>query len=789
MDFLKGLNAQQREAVMHTEGPLLILAGAGSGKTRVITHRIAHIITSRHVPPSAILAVTFTNKAASEMRERVATLLENHVLDSRPTVSTFHSFCVRLLRRDGDPLARIRRGFTRRFSIYDDDDQLLIIKAAYRTLGLDEKDFLQYRAALSRISHAKNLKQTPQDFYRTATSKEQERLAALFEAYEGALLMANALDFDDLLLEAVRLLQHDDPTREAWNRRLSYVMIDEYQDTNRSQYELMRLLTEAHQNVCVVGDEDQSIYSWRGADIRNILDFERDFPKAKIIRLEQNYRSTKNILGAAGAVVENNKARKGKKLWTEAEAGDLLGLYPAFDAENEALFIADSIDKQLASHPNDHIAVLYRTNFQSRQIEEALRRYGRKYNIVGGFSFYQRAEIKDTIAYMKLAASTADSVSLLRVINTPARGIGRTTVEQIEALAREKGTTLWAAIEQTIDGQQLSTRSQSALVTFRNLVQEIALVASSETLPNLIKFLLERTGYRKMLEQEKTPEAEARQENLDELITAAAEAVDRGETLWDFLDHAALVAEADAFDEKAPVTLMTLHNAKGLEFPVVFIAGMELGLFPHSRSMNSEEMLEEERRLCYVGMTRAQKRLVLSWAKYRRRFGGGEQERSTPSWFLSEVPENLLVNLGPEEAQPGEVDLTAERYDARQSARRHTYTGKTYNSLENITQFFSERGIAFNSPRPAPPPKPQPRQAPVIPPRPSFPLKPPPPARPDGVPPRRVTRAGMTVEHPKYGKGTVVRREGEGENAKITVNFPHHGLKKLVEKYAGLKRD
>src|SRR5579872_1763019 len=330
MEFLKGLNAQQREAVTHTEGPLLILAGAGSGKTRVITHRIAHIITSRHVPPSAILAVTFTNKAAGEMRDRVADLLKDHNLDSHPNVSTFHSFCVRMLRRDGDPLAAIRPGFTRRFSIYDDDDQLLIIKAAYRNMGLEEKDFLQYRAALSRISHAKNQRQTPQDFYRTATNKEQERLATVFEIYEKDLRTANALDFDDLLLEAVRLLQHDQATRDAWNRRLSYVMIDEYQDTNRCQYDLMRLLSQSHQNVCVVGDEDQSIYSWRGADIKNILDFEHDFPDAKIIRLEQNYRSTKNILAAAGAVVENNKARKGKKLWTESEAGDLLGVYPAF---------------------------------------------------------------------------------------------------------------------------------------------------------------------------------------------------------------------------------------------------------------------------------------------------------------------------------------------------------------------------------------------------------------------------------------------------------------------------
>src|SRR3954452_1363250 len=378
MDFLKGLNAQQREAVAHTEGPLLILAGAGSGKTRVITHRVAHIVTTKHVPPSAVLAVTFTNKAAAEMRERISSLLEDVSLESAPNVSTFHSFCVRLLRRDGDPLARIRPGFTRRFTIYDDEDQLQIIKAAYRALGLDEKEFLQYRAALSRISQAKNTRQTPADLYKAAVNTESEKVAALFEEYEKALRNANALDFDDLLLEAVRLLQIDEPTREAWNRRLSYVMIDEYQDTNRSQYELMRLLTEQHRNVCVVGDEDQSIYSWRGADIKNILDFEKDYPNARTIRLEQNYRSTKNILAAAGAVVENNKARKGKKLWTESDAGELLGLYAGYDSENEALFIADTTEKYLASNPNDHVAILYRTNSQSRQIEEALRRYGRK---------------------------------------------------------------------------------------------------------------------------------------------------------------------------------------------------------------------------------------------------------------------------------------------------------------------------------------------------------------------------------------------------------------------------
>jgi len=780
MDFLKGLNARQREAVDCTEGPLLILAGAGSGKTRVITHRIAHIITARHVPPSAILAVTFTNKAANEMRERVAGLLEDVPVESAPLVSTFHSFCVRLLRRDGDALARVRPGFTRRFTIYDDDDQTSIVKACYRALGLDEKEFLPYRTVLSRISNAKNRGLGPVDLQKLAVDKEVEAIAAVFEEYEKALRNANALDFDDLLLETVRLLRTDEATREAWNRRLSYVMVDEYQDTNRTQYALMRLLSAPADNLCVVGDEDQSIYSWRGADIRNILDFERDFPKAHTIRLEQNYRSTKNILAAAGAVVENNKARKGKKLWTEAVAGEPIGLYAAFDAENEALFIADTIEKHLAANPGDHAAVLYRTNSQSRQIEEALRRYGRKYNIVGGFSFYQRAEIKDLVAYLKLAASNIDSVSLLRVINTPARGIGRTTVEQIERYGREHGLNLWDSIERIIHDERLSTRSQSSLVMFRNLIQELSLVASSSPLQDVVKFILERTGYRRMLEQEKTPEAEARLENLDELLNAATEAAGRGESVSDFLDHAALVAEADAFDDQAPVSLLTLHNAKGLEFPLVFLTGLELGLFPHSRSMNSEDALEEERRLCYVGMTRARKRLILTWARYRRRFGAGEQERTTPSWFLSEVPADLILDMGARD-EPGEIAPPVERFDVRQAARRNTFTGKTYNSVENVAQFFGERGMSLNQPK-ANPNKtaPQPPPAPFA--RPPAPV----PAAPP--PARKVNRAGVTVEHPKYGTGTVVRREGEGDSAKITVNFPRFGLKKLVEKYAGLKR-
>jgi len=643
-----------------------------------------------------------------------------------------------------------------------------VIKAAYRHLGLDEK-FMQYRAALSQISHAKNLKQTPADFYRDAKDPIASKLAVIWEEYEKALHTANALDFDDLLLETVRLLYRDEGTRQAYNRRLSYVMIDEYQDTNRSQYELMRLLSESHRNVCVVGDEDQSIYSWRGADIHNILDFERDFPGARSIRLEQNYRSTMNILAAAGAVVANNKARKGKNLWTESGRGEMVGLYAGFDAENEALFIADTTERLLTREPDARVAVLYRTNSQSRQIEEALRRYGRKYLVVGGFSFYQRAEIKDVVAYLKLAMSNQDSVSLLRVINTPARGIGRTTVEQIDAFARENGLSLWKMIERHL----FPARALSALAAFRNTIEELSRIVHSEPLPDAIRLVLHHTGYGAMLEQEDTPESQGRLDNLAELVNAAAEAAERGETMGDFLDHAALVADADAVDEHAQVSLLTLHNAKGLEFPIVFLAGLEEGLFPHQRSVASVEAIEEERRLCYVGMTRAQKRLYLTWARYRRRFGGGEQERTVPSRFLSEVPQELIVKQGEDHTVP-QVDLHAERYAVRESAKRNTFTGKTYNSLDNISQFFAERGVSY--------PAPKTQQVVPQPPVAAKPL----PAAP--APLRKAARTGMTVEHPKYGTGTVVRREGDGDDAKITVSFPRFGVKKLVEKYAGLKR-
>jgi DNA helicase II / ATP-dependent DNA helicase PcrA len=802
MDFLEGLNPRQKEAVAHVEGPLLVLAGAGSGKTRVITHRMAHLMAAHRVPGWAILAVTFTNKAAGEMRDRVRTLITSNQVagaDSLPMVATFHSFCVRLLRREGARLGEVRRGFTPLFSIYDDEDQLSILKSVYKQLGLDEK-FLAYRAALSRISHAKSHKDTPEDLARAATDPVSSRLAVIYERYQARLLESNALDFDDLLLEAVRLLAHDRLTREKLNRRYEFLMVDEYQDTNRSQYELMRLLsssrdyarTTEHEdtarsaegsrstdnledragpvralggNVAVVGDEDQSIYGWRGANIRNILDFERDFPGAKTIRLEQNYRSTKNILEAASAVVANNTERIGKWLWTESGAGDKVTLYEAPDAENEALWIADTIESHLGRNPQDRAAVLYRTNAQSRQIEEALRRYGRKYVVVGGFSFYQRAEVKDVVAYLKALVSPQDSISLLRIVNTPARGIGRTTVEQIEQYALAHELSLWTTLERMLEERAFPTRAEAALSGFQRMMAAMASGVESRPVAETLRAILENTGYRKMLEEEGTQEAQGRLGNLDELLNAAVDASERGETIRDFLDHAALVADADSVDERAPVSLLTMHNAKGLEFPIVFIAGLEEGLFPHSRSVDSESGMEEERRLCYVGMTRAEKRLYLSWARYRRRFGGGQPEASIRSRFLQEVPPALLEKA---RGQSGQVDLCAEQHLVRETARKNLYTGKTYNSVENIRQFFgaSAPSVASN----------------VVPGAAAKPAAPKP-----LVMPRKKTGLGSTIEHVKYGRGTIVRLEGTGDDAKVTVSFPGYGLKKLVAKYAGIK--
>jgi DNA helicase-2/ATP-dependent DNA helicase PcrA len=585
MDFLTGLNPEQRRAAAHTEGPLLILAGAGSGKTRVITHRIAHLISTHVAAPREILAVTFTNKAAGEMKARVEQLLA----DAYPgglrglTVSTFHSYCARMLRIEGARLADVREGFTTSFSIYDEDNQVALLRSVIRNLGLDDKA-VQPRAVLSGISAAKNKGQTPEDWLRSARDANGERLAKIFAEYVERLRQANALDFDDLLLESVRLLRHDTELRNKLSDRFRFLMIDEYQDTNRVQYDLMRLLASNHDNVAVVGDEDQSIYSWRGADIRNILDFEQDYPNAEVIRLEQNYRSTKTILEAASQVVANNLQRKGKWLWTEAEDGPKIGLFEAQDGEKEAQFIADQIERELIKNPKTRVAVLYRTNSQSRPIEEALRRRGRRYVVIGGLSFYQRAEIRDILAFLRLIRSPEDSMSLMRILNVPARGIGKGTGEQIEQLSIREGISYWAAIEKLLQGRLLPVRAHSALDGFYRMMQEFREHAG-DPMHELLDRIVQDTGYLRMLEEDGSLEAEGRIENLRELRSAALDAAARGEDLGSFLDNAALVAASDGLKDDVQVSLLTIHNAKGLEFPVVFLAGMEEGLFPHSRSL------------------------------------------------------------------------------------------------------------------------------------------------------------------------------------------------------------
>jgi DNA helicase-2/ATP-dependent DNA helicase PcrA len=876
LSFLDELNPQQREAVETTEGPVLILAGAGSGKTRVITFRIAYLIEKMGVMPEAILAMTFTNKAASEMAERVEKLVGGLSI-AKPVISTFHSFCVRILRRDIEAL-RIPSivpgqppiGLTKNFVIYDESDQQQVVKGVMRRLGLDDKQ-LTPRNVLGRISWAKNHMLDPQEIYLQSADPKTEKIAHIFEEYRKELRKANAMDFDDLLLEAMRLLKSVASVREYYNRRFQYLLIDEYQDTNRPQYELMRLLAGAGHNVCAVGDEDQSIYSWRGADIRNILEFEADFPEAKIVRLEENYRSTENILEAASAVVRNNVRRKGKNLWTARQGGGKVGYYEAPDGENEALFAADTINRYVRQAGENgetaRAAVLYRTNSQSRLFEEAMRRYGLKYHVVGGFSFYERAEIKDLISYLKVIQNPDDSVSLLRVINTPVRGIGKTTIEMLERLALETGLSMWGAVGEAITRQLLPARALAALKSFQALIEDgRAMLAgtfverveetagasgvsaaelrsagppgaaavptqasptqagddtdfdpgtfsfdfsagggtdggarrstddvvegfraggAAANTAEILKFLIDRTGYIKLLEEEDTPEAYSRIENLRELVNAAMDSRDRGETLDQFLDHAALVSDADQYDEHAQITLMTLHAAKGLEFPLVVLAGMEEGLFPHSRTMLEPDSIEEERRLCYVGMTRAMDTLILSRAVHRRRYGTDMPEASVPSRFLDEVPAQLVEELGGSRRSTGRVGTgalarPAQRSPAASETTHYSYEDedqsaawnpakvkpksptplRNYNSIENIAEFFASRGKKFNVPKMVP-------------------------EEPKG---RRGFRPGQKVKHPKYGEGTVYQREGDGEDAKITVQFPRFGLKKLVERYAQLEK-
>ncbi|HEY3040401.1 MAG TPA: UvrD-helicase domain-containing protein [Pyrinomonadaceae bacterium] len=860
-DFLSSLNEQQREAVLINEGPLLILAGAGSGKTRVIAHRIAYLIAEKGVAPWNILAVTFTNKSAQEMRQRVQLLLRDQELSSMPLVATFHSLCVRILRQD---IEKLNDKYSRTFTIYDQDDSLRLIKNCLKDLGYDEKH-LGLRATQSAISSAKNRGEDVEAFAARADYVDERRagMARVYAAYEERLHANNALDFDDLLIKTVRLLRQVPEVREKYNNKFRYILVDEYQDTNALQFALISLLTEKQQNIAVVGDEDQSIYKWRGADISNILNFEKHFPTTKTIRLEENYRSTQTILDVAGAVVKHNTERKGKTLWTSNPRGDRVRYFQAFDAESEARFVAGKILEHRNEDYDLRAAVLYRTNSQSRVFEEAMRRSGLPYNIVGGFSFYERMEVRDIIAYLKLALNANDSIALQRVINSPPRGIGKQTVEELARRANDYGLSLWETISRVIEKpENLSTRAVSALKSFRKIVLRLGNMAgvqnnnqatvspgqttvsqrqatmsqgqegrlapaltssdSSVALPSdIVKAAIFDTGYENALKSEKTDEAEARLENLQELVNAAVDYDEEGiEGLREFIDHSALVSDADQYKQEAVVTLMTAHSAKGLEFPLVFIVGLEDGLFPHSRSATDPAELEEERRLCYVAMTRAERFLYVTHAMKRRVYG--EELASEPSQFLNEMPLDMIEDLSIGKSWlsfargSSAIDYEHGEYrrghaasaddDSGYRKEKGRYVGKTYDSVDSIAEFFKqrakqlgntggsfqtgkdvrareemkswERGRAARNERAArteattnlqtPSSKPETGNS-----RPETPS--------EFVP-------GSYVKHAKYGRGLVLRREGVGDSLKLTVTFPGYGQKKLVQKYAGLEK-
>ncbi len=739
-NLLDQLDPRQREAVTTTEGPVLVLAGAGSGKTRVITYRIAYLIEQGLARPEEILAVTFTNKAAEELRQRVERLLPGG-LPTAPMTSTFHSFCARLLRREAPTL-----GWKRDFSIYDADDQQRLVRSILKEFGEDDRAWVA-RGVLERISRSKTAGRSPDDWQLSANPQER-RHAPVFARYRQALRTAQALDFDDLLLEAARLLSQHPEARSRWQRRFRYLLVDEYQDTNRVQYELVRLLAPRpaddaeRPNVCVVGDEDQSIYAWRGADYGNILRFEQDFPGARLILLEQNYRSTQPILDAATAVISHNSSRKGKVLWSERKEGTKVRLYEAQDAEQEAQFVAEKIWHYQRHNPQQRIAVLYRTNAQSRLYEEVLRRLEVAYRVVGGFSFYKRLEIRHLLAYLRVARNTSDEQSLLLILNVPPRGIGAVTAQGLRREARERAAPLWEALD---------VSPNEKLKKFRALIISLQEELRRKLLPEVLEFALRETGYERWLTEQNTPEAEGRLENLHELIAAARESAERGETLTEFLDRAALVSDSDDYDAAAPITLMTLHSAKGTEFDLVFLVGMEEGLFPHSRSLDSEAEIEEERRLCYVGLTRAKNDLYLTRALARRSWAGTEAETNEPSRFLEEIPEELLEReesaRTPAAAAPGEW-----RYEPVESA------GSQARRSGRASWPRRRRSEDDLTPRP-----PRRRRDPDYP-------------------------TGCEVRHATFGAGTVVAVDGAGTDKKIVVQFTGYGRKTLMERYAGLER-
>ncbi len=756
MDFLDRLNPEQREAVLQRDGPLLILAGAGSGKTRVITFRIAYLIGDGHAEPGQVLAVTFTNKAAQEMRERVEALIGSEC--EGVWLSTFHSLCARLLRREAPAI-----GLSRDFVIYDSSDQVAVVKQAERELGIDDK-LVPPRLALARISQAKNRMEGP-DSLRGGFSLREEQIAKIYDRYLQALKDANALDFDDLLLKTVELFETSERAREFYSRKFRYVMVDEYQDTNRPQYLLIRRLAEHHRNLAVVGDPDQSIYKWRGADLRNILDFEQDFPEARTVKLEQNYRSTQVILDAASGVISQNRNRKEKRLWTDRKGGSRVVYYRANDELEEADFITKSIKQARSDDVDATLAVLYRTNAQSRAIEDSLMREGVPYKIIGGVRFYERKEIKDALAYMKLIMNPHDDVSMRRVINVPARGIGKGVMDSLQAIAPEavladappllaaglqevsSARSLWAKLVYAVDEGTLAPRATASLRVFRDLLAGLSRVARQDPVSITIGKMLDQTGYLTDLREENTEEANERIENLMELVSASREYETRepDASLGGFVDRLSLLSEADeeSGTREAKVWLMTMHAAKGLEFPLVVIAGLEEGLFPHSRSSEDVEELEEERRLCYVGMTRAQSQLILTSAARRRVFG--EYQATEPSRFLDEIPPELVERITPTYASPYQSAFGHGHYEFRTNPYGRKGRGGRFKEAEPAYAYENEDQSA------------------------------------------NALKLGMRVRHAQFGVGTIVGIEEHNDDLKITVRFNAVGVKKLLARYAKLE--
>lgn len=725
--LLTGLNKEQQQAVQHTEGPLLILAGAGSGKTKVLTVRIAHLL-AQGVNPYEILAITFTNKAAKEMKSRVEGLVGD--VANRIWLSTFHSFCAKFLRFELDNFL----GYNSNFTIYDTSDSQAVIKAALKALNLDDK-YYPVGAMIGAISDAKNKLLFASDFRKQARDFYQQKVADVYEYYERELRKNNALDFDDLLLVAVKLLQSNEAVLDKYSKRFRYVMIDEYQDTNHAQYLLAKLLASHWKNIAVVGDADQSIYAWRGADIQNILDFEKDYPNCTSIKLEQNYRSTKIILDAANAVIENNEGRPKKNLWTDKTEGAKIQHFTAQSEHEEAAFIGDTIAKKHDIHgvPYGDMAILYRTNAQSRVLEEALIKRALPYTMVGGTKFYDRKEIKDVLAYLRVLYNPFDDLSLLRIINVPKRSIGATTVAKLQDYARANGTSLFMTLTQLHLVDTIKGKTKEKLEEFGILIFTLVAEMEDKTVLDILESILDRTGYLAQLEESTDPQDQARAENIGELLSVAKDFQDTNPTgtVEDFLEQVALVNDVDSFEqEESKVTLMTLHAAKGLEFPIVFLGGLEEGLFPHSRTLMNPEEIEEERRLAYVGITRAEKELYISNATTRTVFG--RTSSYLPSRFIDEIPEELVDGLRAKRKVPDDI-------------KRH------------VPQHMSVTS--------------RPVTKPIV--------------RNEVITDWKV---GDTAIHRKWGNGKVINVAGEGAGMKLTIEFPTQGVRVVMAKFAPVKK-